>query len=147
MFTRPLQFRTRAYRAPEEAPAASETDTLVFWSFHSGDERASEGFVYENELGGSYTFSKTLTVKIGWRDALDLLAELEAEADKKFLPVDEHAYETFVRLHRNDTYDRALPYAEHPLLLQEKAVQALNDAAEGLAIMPRRRKPPAAGGP
>ncbi|MFN7113128.1 MAG: hypothetical protein ACK4PK_02090 [Alphaproteobacteria bacterium] len=147
MFTRSPQFRTRAYRDPEKASQAAETDKLFFWSFHGSDERGSEGYIYENELGGSYTFSKTVTAKVGWRDALNILAELEAEADKKLLPLDERAYETFVRLHRNDTYDRAVPYAEHPLLLQEKAVAALNDAAEGLAIMPRRRKPPAAGGP
>jgi len=149
MFSRPTQFRTRAYQAPEEAdetPATPETVRLVFWSFHSGDERASEGFVYENEIGGSYSFNKPVTPRIGWREALDLMAACEAEADAKFQPANERAYETFVRLHRNDFYDRALPYAEHPLLKLEQTQSSLQMQADEMPKLARRPKPPQSGG-
>lgn len=150
MFTRLLQFRTRAYHAPEktgEAPATPETGLLVFWSFHSGDERASEGFVYENEIGGSYSFSKSVTGRIGWREALNCLTACEAEADKKFQPANDRAYELFIRLHRNDTYDRALPYLEHPLLKLEQEQSTLYAQADEIPKLAPRQKPPRRGGP
>jgi len=150
MFSRPRQFRTRVYHAPEEAdaaPASPETGLLVFWSFHSSDERASEGFVYANEIGGSYCFSKPVTPRIGWREALDFMAACEAEAEEKLLPVDERAYTNFVRLHRNDFYERAVPYGEHPLLKLEQEQSSLYEKTDDIPKLARRPKPPAAGGP
>lgn len=143
-------FRTRAFRAPEKtdtAPASPETALLVFWSFHGVDERASEGFIYENEIGGSYNFSKTITPRIGWREAMEQLGKIEAEAGKTLQPAEERAYHTFIRLHRNDSYDRALPYAEHPLLKLEQAQASLHDQAAETPKLARRPKPPRNGGP
>lgn len=149
MFSRPRQFRTRAYHAPEkgDAPAATpETALLVFWSFHSDDERAGKGFVYENEIGGSYSFSKPVTSRIDWREALNFMAACETEADAKLQPVNERSYEIFIRLHRNDFYDRALPYTEHPLLKLEQEQSSLHSQADGMPKLARRAKPPQNGG-
>jgi hypothetical protein len=139
MLTRPLKFRTRAYHTTKKA---SQAGRLVFWSFHSNDERASQGFVYENEICESCSFSRLVTPRIGWREALEHLALCEAEADKKFRPVNERAYNMFIRLHRYDSYDGALPYREHPLLKLEQGQSSLQAQADKVPKIAPRSKPP-----
>ena len=131
----------------EDCEEEDEERTLLFWSFHGADEEAREGFVYENEIGGSYSYSKTLSTKIGWREALALLKEIEEEAIEKLAPVDENRYENFRRLHRSDDYDRSAPYQEHPILQREKQIEQLNALSADAPKLQPRRKPPASGGP
>jgi hypothetical protein len=59
------------------------------------------------------------------REALKALAEIEAEADKKFKRVNDRAYEHFKGL--RDEYHDSRPYAEHPLLVAEASTRLETD--------------------
>ncbi|MDY0008287.1 MAG: hypothetical protein RBS08_01145 [Bdellovibrionales bacterium] len=147
-------YRTRPFFAPPETGAAevkpapetdkSENDKIIFWSFHAYGTRGEEGFVYENEVAGSYSFSKTISGKIGWREAIDLLTRCEEEAGKKLRPALTENTGIAARLRTNDTYDKAEPFQNHFMLQQEQNMAQLQHIAGSMKKLAPRAKTPKA---
>lgn len=140
-------YRTRPFFAPPETGTAEvkpapESDKIIFWSFHAYGTRGEEGFVYENEVAGSYSFSKTISGKIGWREAIDLLTRCEEEAGKKMRPAQAENTGIAARLRTNDTYDKAEPFQNHFMLQQEKNMAQLQHIAGSMKKLAPRAKTP-----
>lgn len=155
-------YRTRAFFAAndgKEPAALSQADgfagdddtaaegTLLFWSFHSGDTDGREGFVYQNEIGASSSFSKSVTGKIGWREAIEFLQGIETRSAQTMSPADEQHEKNFVRLHRSDNYTRAEPYKNHPMLRLESYFAQIDDISGAAPKLQPRRKQTPHGGP
>ncbi len=138
-----LSFRTAVFHKPDTPPGTPDSPgMLVFWTFQGSAPRAADGFIFEHEIGGSFSTSKRVTERIGWRAAMDAMKDIEADVAPKTTRVNEQDYDTFIRLQRNDTYARAGRFDAHPLLVQEQEQSRLQNIAASLPKLARRPKPP-----
>ena len=136
-------FRTAVFQKPDTPEGTPDSPaTWVFWTFQGNGPRAEEGFVFENEIGGSYSMSKRVTDRIGWRAAIEVMKDIEAEVGQKTTRVNEKAFDNTIRLQRNDTYRQSGLFDTHPMLLQEQEQTRLQSMAAAVPKLARRPKPP-----